>query len=273
MEMIETAQSRKEFLDALASLIAEKTVAVRLEWNTLEFEGEMNFLHNLKGSPATDVTIDDFSDSIKSVVTNPLFAGVATDEDKVMLYDLIISRPGKLHFTALEAYLKATDDTVLLDFYVQKVLNFAPDFENQIDYQDSRVDTIRMAMSAIKTLEYDMLKPFAEMVLAMFHNLPVGKNEGDEGLVGFVTKAAGKSVNGLVARDRQGNDRQAQRRPKSDQTHKGSGNGNIHSVANIGDAISVETKKELERFFLGHKGAQTELAKVEVPADLAIAGG
>ena len=34
MEMIETAQSRKEFLDALASLIAEKTVPVRLEWKT-----------------------------------------------------------------------------------------------------------------------------------------------------------------------------------------------------------------------------------------------
>ena len=257
---MEAAQDRKGFFDALAGLIAEKTAKVREEWNTLEFTGEMSFLQNLKESPATHVETQEFSDSIRSLVSNPMFERAATADDKALLYDVIISRPGKLHFTALEVYLRATDDIALLDFYVQKVLGFEHDFKNFIDFRDPRADAVRMAFSAVNTLaSKEILRSFAEMVLEMFRDkLPAGL-DGKGGLLQLLTDAAGWNAppKGLVGRDSKGNERPAQRRPKTDvkMVSKDNGHHRFGSSANdggasIADAVPEETKEELEKFFL-----------------------
>ena len=93
----------------------------------------MDFLRNLPQNVATFP----FSEAIKGFVLNPLFKTLATVDDKVFLQSVILEYPWIMHYTAIEDYLRVTEDFDLAMFYVDSFVSLEPS-KDEIAHNDRR---------------------------------------------------------------------------------------------------------------------------------------
>lgn len=176
--------NKEVFVKELEAKIASKTESVQFFWNTEEFTEQMNFLHNLP----SELQMHQFSEAIKGLIANPLFKKIATEDDKMFIQSVILDHPWLMHYTAVEDYLRATEDYDLAMFYIDHVVSLEPCGE-EIANDDPRSEKVRVAFASVRTLHKESLRDFCRMVRGQFPNLPKGK-EGDEG----------GGLNGLIER-------------------------------------------------------------------------
>ncbi len=180
---------KKAFAENLrAKLTAVKTKTLE-SLATLRFGQRIGWLRLL----TTDMVVPmkDFSETITALAGNPMLSAASPEEMEV-IEGAVIQFASVLHHMALEAYLKATQNFAIADFFIDSALTLTPVFDEEIIFNDRRVLTIWQGFVATEVLAPDCKQQFAETMLEMFPYLPTGK-EGSVGLRGVLEKVATES--------------------------------------------------------------------------------
>jgi len=177
--------TQTSFSQVVSGFIAAAKKAVADKWALINMGDLLAFFRGLTAE--VTVTMKEFSDAVADMINNPLCG----DDERQLLQAAIVSRPGALHPSALETYLKATKDEEVAKICLEAFFAHEADFDSEIGFDTPIAWDLKRALAVTTVLAPDQVPAFAEVALEMFPNLPLGAN-GTGGLRGLLIYQAEK---------------------------------------------------------------------------------